>query len=183
MLYPVGTIPGCRPNIVIGPKGSMIQPVNGWRARVALIVDRGTCDANDEFVWVFSSIDGFYARPNLNNACMLIILNDQYWMPYLGHLLLILLIDVSDQSEKCPNFKWSFSKAITLGNLIIFAFNLQFYCLLTYVHKQIIFFQKRSKVWEYSYYVFVMVLWYLKNQTVSEVGIAVRLYNRYIAQH
>ena len=46
----VGTLPGCRPNIVTGPKGSMIQPVNGWRARVALIVDPGTCYTSDEFM-------------------------------------------------------------------------------------------------------------------------------------
>lgn len=46
-----GTLTGCRPFIVKGipGKGSVIQPVNGWRARVALIVERGTCQTTDRF--------------------------------------------------------------------------------------------------------------------------------------
>ncbi|XP_065913370.1 uncharacterized protein [Dysidea avara] len=38
-----GRMVGCRPKIVVGRKGSRIQPFSGWRGNVALIVDYGDC--------------------------------------------------------------------------------------------------------------------------------------------
>ena len=48
----IGTLTGCRPVIVPGyvPNGSVIEPVTGYRANVALIVKQGTCSINDPFM-------------------------------------------------------------------------------------------------------------------------------------
>ena len=47
----IGTLTGCRPLIIQGVPGggSTIQPVNGWRARVSLIVEAGSCKISDNF--------------------------------------------------------------------------------------------------------------------------------------
>ena len=45
----VGTLAGCRPIIYLGPNGSKIRSVDGWRAQVALIVKPGKCEINDSF--------------------------------------------------------------------------------------------------------------------------------------
>ena len=48
----IGTLTKCRPVIVPGnvPGGSVIEPVPGYRANVALIVQKGTCSINDHYM-------------------------------------------------------------------------------------------------------------------------------------
>jgi len=38
-----GEMVGCHPKIVVGKKGSVIQPFSGWRGNAAIIVDYGDC--------------------------------------------------------------------------------------------------------------------------------------------